>query len=402
MSIRAAAAVRTCDACEATEGSAAHYVRRILCEPRYREPNARAIAEALGFCPAHAAFVAAFDEHAARIGAVTREALAIARTLLRPHGREMEERLLEILFAAPNACPACRFKESRLASFIARRAAALRSRSRGGSRPHALCLPHFHALLGASELSDLSEWVAMEIDLLSDAQAALEADGPGVLLAVTRWVAGRRSLPPMRGASLATRCRVCLAARAAKARWLALLRESMRTDAAPGMLLPLCGEHIWDCHSTGDARLAAQATRNALEVASRRLRKAAARLREEEEQLELAKRSVWYKPKSAAYILGHRRRVIAGGSRCAACERIAVACDRAVSELLEDQRGLRAREHECCMKHFACARVIAPAGATRESLTDAQLAALSGLERELAAAPEAAWKQALGCFSGSI
>jgi hypothetical protein len=184
-----------------------------------------------------------------------------------------------------------------------------------------------------------------------------------------------------------------------------LARESVRTDAAPEMLLPLCGEHIWLCHSSGDARLADRATRNALEISARRLRRAAAMLEDEERRLERSKASVWYRAKSPAYILGQRRRIVTDMPRCHACERIAVARDRSVSQMLEQLRDRRERdalEHDggLCVKHFAYARVIAPAGVVRDALTKAQVKELRALVDQLAASPEREQVKALGFLSG--
>lgn len=393
-----------CSLCDAMQGTEAHYVACVLCDPGHLDANVRAIAEAFGFCPAHAGHVALADEHTTAIASVMRHALAATRALLdeRPG---MEDWLRDILFAAEDACPACSFAERRLSGFLGRHAAALRSHSHKRARAQCtLCLPHFQALIGISELPDLPQWTAAQIEILASAAAALETGGATGLSAVTRLVAGRRGAFFAASEPLGTACRVCFAMQAAKLRWLMLARESVRTDAAPGMILPTCPEHIWACHASADARLALHATRHALEVRLQNLRKAAVFLEEQARRLELSKRSVWYRAKNPAYILGQRRRAVTEMLRCPACERMAVARDRAVGELLEDLRSKRdspERSHDLCMKHFAHARIIAPAGVVRDTLTSIQQAELSALGHELAEVPDRLWKQALAHLSGN-
>ena len=239
----------------------------------------------------------------------------------------------------------------------------------------------------------------MESACLSAAAAALDEAGPGALTAATRLMAGPRTVDAP--GSLPGGCRVCEAMSAARKRWLMLVRESIRTDAAPEMLLPLCAEHLWLSHSSDDARLADRATRNALEISARRLRQAAAKLEDEERRLERSKASVWYRAKSPAYVLGQRRRIVTDMPRCPACERVAVARDRTIAQALEQARDGGERAAGLCMKHFAYARVIAPAGALRESLTRAQVKQLRSLARELSVATSVSRQRALFFLSGT-
>lgn len=397
---RGASVTAGCGICEAMHGAAHDYVVGSLCDAEHLQANAEAIADAVGFCARHAACIADFEDGAGPIAAVLRRALAAVSALFddRPG---MGDRLKEVLFAAPDACPACAFVERRLTALLARHAARLRVRDKNGGS--VLCLPHFDGLIGESELDDLPRWAAMEAACLADAGAALDGGDPGALVAATRLIAGRR--PADTAVALAGHCRVCEPTSAARRRWLMLVRESVRTDAAPEMLLPLCGEHIWLCHASGDARIAGLATRNALEVSVRRLRRAAAKLQDEERRLERSKTSVWYRAKNPAYILGQRRRVVTDTPRCPACERVAIARDRAVLQLLEQLRDRRAREaieHDggLCMKHFAYARVIAPAGTVRDALTKAQIKELLALRDRLDASQGDAWTRVLAFLSG--
>jgi hypothetical protein len=382
-------------------GTARQYMASVLCDPAHLRANAEAIADAVGFCTRHATSIADFEDGAQPIGAVLQRALAAISALFerRPGG---EERLKDVLFSAPGACPACAFEDRQLTALLAHHAARLRRHD--AESTSALCLPHFHALITVSELADLREWTAMESACLSAAAAVLDSGGPGALTAATRLIAGRQA--PISTVSLPGGCRVCEAMSAARKRWLMLVRECLRTDAAPEMLLPLCGEHIWLCHSSGDTRLADWATRKALEITARKLRRAAAKLGEEEHRLERSKASVWYRAKSPAYILGQRRRIVTDMPRCPACERIAIARDRTVSRVLEQLRDKREqdaleRDGGLCMKHFAYARIIAPAGVVRDALTRAQVKELRTLTGQFGAAADGLWERVLGFLSGT-
>lgn len=410
-----ASAPKACGLCASMHGTTARYARTVLCNLERREANAEAIADALGFCPAHAAFVAGLDDHGAEIGAVMRHAILRTRMLL-DAGPGKEDRLLEVFFGAANACPACRYAERQLTGFLLRHASFLRSSGRDTSQSkRPLCLPHFLSLIGVSEKKDLLPWAGMEFDLLSKVTRTLDAAGPSAVLAATRLVAGypeatrafllKSAAPLLDDAG----CTVCVAMRRAFFRWLEAVRESIRIDAAPWTLLGTCPEHIWACALVGDSEMAARATRHALEVALRTLRRAAVKLEQEDRRLEAEARSVWFKRKSPAYLLGQQRNAITKMPRCFACERIAVARDRAIAELIERMREKRhreafEREFGLCMKHFALARVIAPAGTVRDFLTDIYAAKLRSLELELAGAATGAspWKEAICRFSGHM
>lgn len=423
-----ASAPKACSLCASMHGTTARYARTVLCNSERREANAEAIADALGFCPAHGAFVAGLDGHGAEIGAVMREAIRRTRMLL-DAGPGKEDRLLEVLFAAANACPACRYAERRLTGFLLRHAAFLRTSVRYSAQPkRPLCLPHFVSLIGVSEKKDLLPWAGMEIDFLSKVSGSLDAGGPSAMLAATRLVAGypdatpafllKNAAPLLEDAG----CTVCLAMRRAFFRWIEALRESIRIDAAPSVLLATCPEHVWACNLFGDSEVAARATRHALGVALRTLRRAAVKLHQEDRRLEAEARSVWFKRKNPAYLLGKQRNVITKMPRCFACERVAVARDRAIGEVLEQMREKRhreafEREFGLCMKHFALARVIAPAGMVRDFLTEIHAAKLHSLELELAGlAPDTGrvdrpdcairaaspWEEAICRFSGHM
>lgn len=396
----AAAAASDCAICDAMEGTVGDYVAHVLSEPRHLQLSVETTVDSIGFCARHGVRIAKLQGGSIAIRAFLERAVSGILALLDgcPGG---EDRLRDLLFAASGACPACSFEGRRLTPLLARHARL--ARSSGGRLAPALCLRHFHALVSQSGLDELPRWAAMEAECLSAAAAALEHGMPDTLTATARLIAG----PCAASSQMPTSevCSVCDAMTAARNRWLILLRDSLRTDAAPEMLLPLCGEHIWLCHSIGQTQLSERATRYALEIAVRRLRQAAAKLEEEERRLEREKTSVWYRARSPAYLLGQRRRIVTDMPRCPACERIAIARDRAVFNMLEELPARRGRDTEqvrgLCMKHFAYSRVVAPAGGVRHSLTQAQVEALRTLEKDLETSGPELNERALLFLSGT-
>lgn len=394
-----------CPICESLARNEPRYATEVLADGAHAELNAEAIADALGFCGVHGVEIQSHEGLAEAIGAVMLRAVSRTITLFEAPP-SWQDRLREVLFGARSACPACSFAERRLSGLVARHASLLRENAAARSASvRALCLPHFDALLRESELPDLVPWLSLEVDGLGVVDAALQEHGERALATVTRWVAG-----PMADKCLATnperRCPVCRAVDASRTRWLALLEDSLRTDAAPEMLLPMCARHIVDCHRTGDARLAFAATRHALGVSLTHLRRAVHVVAAEERKLELAKQSVWYRKKSPAYLLGQRRRVIRDLPRCPACERAVLAAERALSQVLEALREDRAWRPPCgdsglCMKHFAAARILGSSAGAREALVGMQTAALRSLEARLAESRAAHWKDAVARFTGS-
>ena len=378
-------------------GTTADYARRVLCDPSRGEANARTIAEAFGFCLAHAGHLLGIERRASDIAAVMKGAAAAAGDLLGP-GAGHEDRLLDLLFGAAQACPACRHSGRRLAGLLARHAAALRSSMRGAARPPPPCLPHFRALVAMSEQADLRSWIVAEIDFLS--AVVPSADAAPVVAGLPDVPCAGFDGPTTSG------CPICAAMQRARARWLESAKVSAQTGLVPWAVLPGCAEHLWACALSGDSRLAIGAVEHAIDAALGTLRRAVSWLDKEDRRLELEARSVFYRPRSPAFVLGQRRKALRGLWRCAACERMAAARERAVGALLERLSDKRRREefergYGLCMKHFAEVRLVAPAGTLRETLTALHAAKLRALEQDLAGGT-AAWKESICRFSGSV
>jgi hypothetical protein len=397
-----------CLICDEVRGVDRDYATNALCDPARRESNAQAIADAIGFCSAHADTIAGLDLRGPAIAAVMRRAVRFTRALLES-GPEFEDQRLDIFFRARHACPACRFSERCLSAPLARHAAWRRSSAKGGSR--LLCLPHFRALIGVSETRDLPARTREQIEILLE---VIRSGNPAAGLLQRRLAAGDTDvlLPdPRHGDSLRPDdedCPVCAALRRALERWLSAARTAARIDIAAWAVLPACPEHILDCVRSGDERLADFAAGHAIDAALHSLQRGAEFLEREDRRLEAEKRSVWYRRKSPAYLLGVRRKALLGASRCAACERLAVTSERAIGEFLEHMRGARyraalERRYGLCMKHFAQARVYAPAGVVRDTVTMIHAQKLAELERELGGAEpvSSSWREAIRRYSGS-
>jgi hypothetical protein len=109
----------------------------------------------------------------------------------------------------------------------------------------------------------------------------------------------------------------------------------------------------------------------------------------EDEEREIASKSVWFKRKSPSYLLGQRRKRLAALPRCLACQGLALGRDRAIGQLLDlmgEPRHRRAlkRGYGLCLKHFADAYVVAPKGVVRDALTAIQIKKLAVVRPALA------------------
>jgi len=355
-------------------GCVARYSSRSLANEAHLAANVEAIVDAFGFCAAHGAMIARLAPDGPALRAVLCGAGEGIVTLLRRHGLAYEDRLLGMLFVAHDACPACRYESRSVATPLADHAARLRACPDGDLR-HALCMPHFLALLGESGLGDLASWIAAQRATLDTIGPLLDA-GPDGERGAARMLVGTPQtahlLMPAEESSTRGQwhCSVCLAVRRALHHWLEAAREGARVGIATWSVLPSCPQHIWMCRLSGDARLSSLATRHGLEAAADTLGRAAAFIEREEHRLERESRSVWFRRKSPVYHLALRRRAARALPSCVTCEYVAVARDRAISEAIERLAG----EHgggvpTLCLKHFAQARIITPAGPQRERLT---------------------------------
>lgn len=381
----------------------------MLADPSRREANGQAIAESFGFCHADAAALLGLYRpkpvpHSRRTdldrsdpGEHVRSVLRLAARYelkLLARGPDRERRLLGLMLRAARACPACHYAERRVAGVLSQHAAKLRA----GERLPRICLPHFRSLIGKSRQADLRAWIRLEADSL---RAAPRAETSMPLVAGRPKPAAATTV----AAPMGWRCSVCAAVQRAHGEWLEDAKTAVHLGLAEWNALPACPEHLWDCARAGDGALARRAAEHALDTALATLERADAWLESEDRRLALESRSVWHKPKSPAYLLGRRRKVLRALWNCAACERLVAAAERAAGRLCEDLAAVPGREgYErsggVCMQHFAQACLIAPDGPVRATLIGVQSAKLRELECALGRR-DGPWQDALLRFCPS-
>jgi len=408
-----------CGLCKATEGSEEDYARHQLANPSRRRASAEAIADAIGFCPAHGAFLAGLDLPAREVSATLLLAARLLRGLLQAREFEAEDRRLHLFFHARRACPVCAQTERSLAAPLANRLGHFRPGAPQAQDPS--CAPHFFALVASADAPSLLPITRAQIALLRNLLSPGDAVDAGAimpLIAGSASPAHQRQFAPIGG--VAEECPVCAAAREAHARWIAAARLAARVEIGAWTVMPSCPAHLWACAASDDERLAVAVVRHAVEATLQRLEDGAKALARGDVELEAARQSVWYRRKNPAYLLGKRRKTVAGGDRCRACERLDVARERATYRILDRMREKRYRDelqsgYGLCVKHFAQARIIAPSGIVRDTLTAIMVERLAGLESSLEAAivpsePNTggastdrgeAWREALFRLSGS-
>ena len=367
-------------------GTLEEYVERVMPEPRHIDANAAAIAEAAGFCGMHSVGLQPSDDSA--IDTLGHAALRAALRLFdsRPG---MADRRVELFHVAGGACPACSHEHRRLAFALSFEA----ERRRGGpscETPSSLCMPHYRALLERSSLGDLRPWARRQ---LSAAERLNAESAP--LERLFAFVAGTPSSSPFAGKLPDAECPVCRSIQQAYAEWTWLARESVRTNAGVAMLLPRCPRHLWDCAGDPDEDLAKAAARHAMDESIAMLTDAVHWLADEEEREKVARNSVWYRRKHPSYALGKRRHIARATRRCAVCERLDVARDRAIGEAVDKiMRTRAAKTPPLCLKHFADTYLLVPTGAPRRSMEAAKMSELRRLLED-----RAPWRQVNAALS---
>lgn len=343
-----------------------------LAEPARRRTSAEAIVDHLGFCPHHLAQLQTRRQPDG-LEAVAADALAALAAMLDDRPR-YEERLLYIMFHARGACAACSLERRRIAGAMARPEALAQQ----------LCFPHYLAAIAKADLAQLARLATCAqrnaAALRRGLDLALGADDPALESAL-QWLSGASSLAPaMADFDVAPECPVCGAARAALERWFDAIATALRVGVEPRGLVPLCAAHIRMSATRGDSELAAEIACHATDaIATALARGLSENTRAERLDREQAA-SVFYRRRSAAYVLGLRRRMLRL-PRCGACERVQLACERVQGEILDrlaSRKGRTelAREGDLCLRHFAGVYMLAPHGAPRAELAARQRAAL--------------------------
>jgi ssDNA-binding Zn-finger/Zn-ribbon topoisomerase 1 len=395
-----------CVACRAHEAGDRHYAAHAFGAPQRLPQAVEAIADAIGYCAGHARQLAAQKEFLAPLRAALDGALQRWHTWLR-NEPVFGERVRELFFHVDRDCPACRFAErhaARAAGALARGLAAPDAAAH--ARLAQLCFPHFkllyvdanaavreallpqyrsaltgaiarHLTAGASADDDLARWVAGGVHQPDERESGVPAARS----------AQRIDLPPL----LAERsgCPVCRLAAAARERWIESMRLTLRTGQPAWLAFPSCAEHARAAVALGDVAIARAAALHAAEVALSALER----------------RVPPFTPPldggfDAAEVRRLRQRRVRRGvvkpeprprmSACHACERIGIARDAAISELLDLLRAHSHRAHYArgdglCLRHFARAYLFAERQTVRPFLVQTQCEWLAQARQELCA-----------------
>ena len=392
-----------CPACAAAAVADAAYAGHAFATALRAQRSAEAIADTLGYCGAHTLALLRHPAAAAPIAAAAHGALARWSEML---GNEVKfgDRIIDLCFHAGRDCPACRFAE-RAAAHVTTgllHEIAREPTCAAFDRLERLCLTHFKHLYVDAD-SAVRERVLPHyretLDRALDRHNQFEAPGarddrllnsvagdPGVdiVMHVDEAAASTTSNidDAHRAVELksllrdATACPVCLRIATAQARWLAMVRRTLRTGQPAWLTFPSCAQHVRAVVALHDPALirmaASHAGAVALEILARRLPPFTPTTPNE---LELFARPRVQRRRGKH--LPAKTRTRPHALVCVACERMAVAREAAIGELLEllqsaQQRAAYAQGHGLCLRHFASAYLVADRGATRPFLTAVQ------------------------------
>jgi hypothetical protein len=136
------------------------------------------------------------------------------------------------------------------------------------------------------------------------------------------------------------------------------------------------------------------AVRYATQVQTEALQAGVVALAHDNASREAAKQSVFYRRKSAAWILGQQRKMITRIPRCPACERMSIAQERAVGDLVcklgdARRRNVTGTLADLCLKHFASVYAFVWKSDMRVTLVSAQIDTLRRLSGRLSEAIDA-------------
>jgi hypothetical protein len=134
-------------------------------------------------------------------------------------------------------------------------------------------------------------------------------------------------------------CPVCACISRVLDQWVELTDKAARIGLGLWTVFPTCPTHIWICAHLCGSATAHQVARYVSKIMIESLQRAVAAMAREDQEREIASKSVWFKQKSPSYLLGQRRKLVTRMPRCPACECFAVARDRAIGRILDLDTG---------------------------------------------------------------
>jgi len=402
-----------CPVCAGLHRLEADFVAAVSDRPRAIAAAAEDVVESLGFCGHHGAILTQHPD----------KAPTIARILWAATDRMIEwladerlnaERLFGVFFAADRMCVLCKLQDHHAARHIHR----LFTPPEWDVRSRWLCFPHYRDVAYQVKSPELPALAASQLGLLKFASAEIGsiaeqrwagAKLPPVAAETLRVVAGdaepaweparlgRIRSKPVRASADGwsnTRddsrsCSVCAEIGLAERRWSSAVKTAAGLGRDLWTVFPTCAAHVRLCAQFGDEQIAIMAARHAASVELAALRRGIEMLDRDNNNREVAAKSVFYRRQSPGYVLGQQRRMITDVPRCPTCARLIVAQERAVDNVLKKLReGLHSylSEHIAglCLKHFASAYLLAPHGESRSTLATLQTRKLLQLRTRLA------------------
>jgi hypothetical protein len=322
------------------------------------------------------------------------------------------ERLVELFFDADRSCPWCKLHEQQVARQVNRLPdlAELQRLSRW------LCFPHYRKVAFTLKSAALPALVRAQLQLLehvmtaigphdhrANAKATELSIAPATLNGVLRVLVGEgwlgfdqftRKRPDHRADRAGEfgegepGCPVCAEIVRAQQRWHSTVQTAARLGQDLWTVFPTCPVHLALCARVDREPIAILAARYGASVQLAGLVKGSDSLARDHDRRLAAAQSVFYRRQSPAYILGQQRKMITRFPRCPACERAAVAQQRAIVRLVQKLGAARlsasgASAGRLCLKHFASIYLLVSQGEPRALLVARQVERLRELRHHL-------------------
>ncbi len=449
-----------CPVCRESVDSENDYFPFLLVETYRVRKIQEEIADALGFCMKHGAWLKQFVEKAYQITFLSSALVHDILDQLRNSFRDGRGKLRSLLLL-PQPCPACKLAEGVAATKISMLGQLLKHPDDAElyGHPGLLCFPHFQRLLpylGPASFERLLTMHQRTLERAKDAlgtmsttsttypslgassrmtetlQAALTA-AVGSERGLRDWPAletpeGKRAPrdPVNEFAGDLKRddiCPICLGVHRAWREWMTWLEGATAQNGILKDVLPACMDHVWAAVRVSGAHCAVAIARNVLKIELGRIHFGRALMSEVPStgRMRLSERlQSWFR--GAHYRFAKARAAVALPVPCPVCRRLDAARDRVLEllfALLQEHRHRFAFEngYGLCLKHLSRALALQPPRTIQRVLIECESAKLSCLEWELEEAlhkwtwparaeakgtEQTAWQRAVSRLSGSF
>lgn len=409
-----------CPVCAALAEADSRYLSGLTTASHRLDAMAEAVANTMGFCVPHARALARRHERRLEIAELLRHATERLRLLFGTSGSQIHL-MLQTLFDARHACAACKNRHHYETAKINQLAQELSRLSYDEAVQYSrlFCVPHFRMLIAVVNPPIASSMLRKRAVILRSLVASLRIRMPGAgeqvdpdeitlsstMSNIISLLAGTEShvssgahihrpgmlshaclyAEPDSALGDPANCPICTELEHATGDWMTSMRAAANLGQDLWIAFPTCPSHVWTCYDSGDSKVAAAGLLHAAETALRLLEHAS------EAPATTPADGGGVTTRNDAKKIGRakpRRKAPMVLARCRGCEQLDLARDRAVNRLLSllqdsDLRSAMARGHGLCLKHFAEAYVIAPAGKIRSALAAIQSEKLGLLHSQL-------------------